>query len=264
MQHHSLLQLSFLILILFTYYRGAYPLCLDFSDALISGWNDGRVVAHDADSGDCLWNIDLAHPEAVTSLCISHNNRFFVTGGVQGEVRLWELRTRDLVSHLKEHVQKVTSIILSDDDTVAFTASRDRCILRWDLKRERRIHCHMQRMGGINSIALSLNEANVLSVGQERKLTYWDNASEKFSHQVSLDGDHDEGRGLARSNDGKLIATGGTGGVLRVWDYESGTMISEHAGHSNIINAVAFSSDDRQIISVGADGCAFVWSLFNE
>merc|ERR1711991_129838 len=244
--------------------RGSYPTCLGFSDALISGWTDGRIVAHDADSGDYLWNIDLAHPESVTALCVSHNNRFLLTGGVQGEVRLWELRTRDLVSHLKEHVQRVTSITLSDDDTIAFTGSRDRCILRWDLKKEQRVHCHMQRMGGVNSIVLSMDELHIISVGQERKLQYWDNSSDKCSHVVALNGENDEGKGIAISNDGKLIATGGTEGILRIWSYTSGALISEHVGHSNPINSVAFSYDDRQIVTAGDDGCSYVFSVFTE
>jgi WD40 repeat protein len=53
-----------------------------------------------------------------------------------GEVRLWELRSRELISHLKEHKQKITSLVLFEDDAMAFSASRDRCILRWDLKTE--------------------------------------------------------------------------------------------------------------------------------
>jgi|LauGreSBDMM110SN_4_FD.fasta_scaffold409554_1 hypothetical protein len=55
----------------------------------------------------------------------------------------------------------------------------------------------MQRMGGINCITLSTNQMHVLSVGQERRMTYWDNSSDKMSHQVSLDGENDEGRGIA-------------------------------------------------------------------
>ena len=70
-------------------------------------------------------------------------------------MRLWELRTRDLISHFKEHTQRVTSISVTDDDTVAFTSSRDRNILKWDLRREKRVQAITQRMGGINSICLS-------------------------------------------------------------------------------------------------------------
>ena len=69
-------------------------------------------------------------------MVLSHNRRFILTGGPQGEVRLWELRTRELISHLKEHKQKITSIKLFKDDTLALSGSRDRCILRWDLRME--------------------------------------------------------------------------------------------------------------------------------
>ena len=56
----------------------------------------------------------------------------------------------------------------------------------------------MQRMGGINGIALSSDELFTLSVGQERKLSYWSNKSAEVAHQVSLDGDNDEGRCITR------------------------------------------------------------------
>jgi cilia- and flagella-associated protein 52 len=80
--------------------------------------------------------MDNAHQGGVTALVLSHNRRFILTGGPSGEVRLWEMRSRELISHLKEHKQKVTSLALFDDDTLGLSGSRDRCILRWDLKSE--------------------------------------------------------------------------------------------------------------------------------
>lgn len=93
-------------------------------------------MAHSAETGDSLWMLDNAHAGGVTALVLSHNRRFLLSGGPAGEVRLWELRSRELISHLKEHKQKVTALCLFDDDTLCLSASRDRCILRWDLKSE--------------------------------------------------------------------------------------------------------------------------------
>ena len=59
-----------------------------------------------------------------------------MSGGQLGEVRLWELRSRELISNLKEHQQRVTGLAILDDDTQAISASRDRSILRWDLRNE--------------------------------------------------------------------------------------------------------------------------------
>lgn len=208
--------------------------------------------------------IDNAHPGGVMSLVLSHNKRFILTGGPAGEVRLWELRTRDLISHLKEHVGKVTSIALSKDDTFCVTASRDRCILRWDLRSEKRVHCHMQRMGGINNICLSGDEQYIVSVGQDKKITFWGLESTDASHSQSLSSsrdDVDEGQVVVLSQDGKFIATGGTAGLVRLWEYESSQLIAEAAGHSGTITSIAFSADGKQITSVGSDGSIFMWML---
>lgn len=89
-----------------------YPLCLSHADILISGWSDGKIIAH-TEEGAALWQIDAAHPEAVTCLRLSHNRRFLLTGGPQGEVRMWELRTRDMISNLKEHKSKVRLVYVS-------------------------------------------------------------------------------------------------------------------------------------------------------
>lgn len=58
------------------------------------------------------------------------------------------------------------------------------------------------------------------------------------------------------------MATGGTAGVLRVWDYHSTKLISALEGHSGSILAIAFSPDDRQIVSVAADGSIILWCIF--
>jgi len=73
------------------------PSCLVYSlDMLVSGWEDGKIRAHDVDTGKPLWLIDNAHRGGVTALTLSHNQRFILTGGKEGEVRVWELRTREL------------------------------------------------------------------------------------------------------------------------------------------------------------------------
>jgi WD40 repeat protein len=243
---------------------GTKPVCLAFSDVVLSGWNDGRILAHDPYSGENLWMIDNAHETCVTALCVSHNNRFIVTGGIHGEVRLWELRSRDLISHLKEHVGRVNSVVISEDDTHCFSASRDRCALRWSLRHEKRTFCHMQRMGGLNCIILSKDESHLLTCGQERCLTFWNVSQENSVHRVELDGDNDEAFALAKSPDGSLLATGGSAGILRLFSYESGKCLAVKTGHSRPIRALAFSPDARQVISTGEDRAIFIWNIFKD
>ena len=240
------------------------PSCLVYSlDMLVSGWQDGRIRAHCVDSGDPLWLIDNAHRGGVTALTLSHNQRFIITGGEEGEVRVWELRTRELVSHLKEHNMPVRSIALYEDNFHAISCSRDRSILCWDLRSEKRITSHQQRMGGVNGVALSGDQTIVLAVGQERRVTSWDLRDQNPLAVKDLSPDlDDEALGITLSNDGALFATAGTAMTVKLWDFNTLELLAVGEGHSGSVNDLKFSPDDRQIVSVGDDGNVFVWNIY--
>lgn len=168
---------------------------------------------------------------------------------MEGEVRVWEVRSRELVSHLKEHTSKVTKIQLFPDDVHLLTCARDRSILCWDLKSEKRVFAQAQRMGGINSFAISPADNNkYISVGQERKITYWDmrkTNAEAILEASPFKGESDELHSVSVSNNNKYFAVGGSLGVVRIFDFSNGQFITECRAHSSTITCVAFSSDDK-------------------
>jgi len=246
---------------------GGHPTCCNFTEeVVISGWSDGRIRSFRVDTCESLWTIDNAHSNGVTTLCISHNFKFLATGGYSGDVRVWEIRSRELISHLKEHTSSVTKVEVFDDDIHLLSCARDKSILCWDLKNEKRVSNHTQRMGGINSFAFyPENQNKILSVGQERKVTYWDlQKSEPEAVVSSSDNpsESDELYAIDITKDGQLFVTGGALGILRIWDYNDGKILSEHSGHSSTITSVRFSPDGKQIISTGRDGLVLVWNIF--
>lgn len=69
--------------------------------------------------------------------------KFFVSGGNEGEVRVWEMKSREMVSHLKEHTSRVTKVRLIGDEMHVISSSKDRALLLWDLKMEKRVSAHL-------------------------------------------------------------------------------------------------------------------------
>jgi WD40 repeat protein len=119
---------------------GIFPNCSLFTDeVMITGWNDGKVRAFKIEGSSPLWEINNAHKSGVTAICLSYNFKFVCSGGGDGEVRIWEIRSRELVSHLKEHTSKVTKVQVFPDDIHLLSSARDRAILCWDLKNEKRV-----------------------------------------------------------------------------------------------------------------------------
>lgn len=244
---------------------GGHPTSVAYSlDALLSGWEDGQLRCHHADTGEHLWSVADAHRGGITSVLISNNQRFCLTGGVAGEVRVWELRSREMVSHLKEHTMGVTRLCLFDDDVHALSCSRDRSFLCWDLKREKRISSHTQRMGAIHSVALSRDQSLVMTVGQEKRITYWDLRTPEpvmVIDKAHSDGDA-EATAIAVAGSLDVFATGGSDASVKLWDVRMGLCLSEGVGHSGTIRDLKFSPDDRQLTSVAQDGGIFVWNVY--
>eukprot|EP00826_Nyctotherus_ovalis_P020852 TRINITY_DN1661_c0_g3_i2.p1 TRINITY_DN1661_c0_g3~~TRINITY_DN1661_c0_g3_i2.p1 ORF type:complete len:625 (-),score=159.27 TRINITY_DN1661_c0_g3_i2:71-1945(-) len=243
-----------------------HPSLSVFTDEIIlSGWTDGKIRCFRTDNGDPLWNIDNAHKDGVTGLEWSHNKKFMVSGGTGGEVRVWEMKTKDLVTHLKEHTGIVTGLYIFSDDTHALSCARDRRILCWDLKSEKRVIAHTQRMGGVNSVAVFGDEKGYLSTGQEKKIVLWDL---RQSTPVSIvdafpsPGPEDELQSIALSKDNKYFVTSGNLGVVRLWDTSTLKMMAEVKAHSGCATCARFSPDEKQIVSTGEDGLIMIWNLF--
>jgi len=244
-----------------------FPNCSTFNDEVIfSGWSDGKIRSFKVENSQPLWSIDQAHNNGVTAICMSMNNKFFITGGMQGEVRVWEIRSKELISHLKEHTGKVTSVHVLPDDIHTVSSARDRSILTWNLKEEKRVANQTQRMGGINCFAIApLDNNKLISVGQERKITYWD--LRKAQPEVQLESspykdESDELFSVAISHNNKHFVCGGTLGIVRIYEFSSGKFIAEKKSHSNAITCVKFTPDDKQIVSTGRDGLVIVWNCF--
>jgi len=236
--------------------------CVAFTpDALLTGWGDGNVRCHDGVTGELLWTLPNANNGGVTKIATARGLHFFVTGGVNGEVRVWDMRTRSMISNLKEHSSRVVALAVLDDDQHVVSASRDRSIVTWDLIRERRVSAHQQRIGGINAavVCQAPDMIQVVSVGQDRSLTFWD-LKEAQPLQV-VPGAHTQECLCAALSCHGVLATGSKDQRIKLWDFETGRLLAEEHGHCKSVTSLVFSPDGNTLVSGGEDAIVMVWRV---
>ncbi len=68
-------------------------------------------------------------------------------------------------------------------------------------------------------------------------------------------------RSVIFSPDGKLLATGDSDGVVRLWEASSGREILTCKGHTNVVQSVAFSPDDEILASGSYDQTIRLWDV---
>jgi len=228
-------------------------------DIIVAGCSDGRLLSFDFAQGQNLWQIDNAHRGGATSVKISSNVRFVISGGHEGELRVWELKTREMVSNLKEHAARVNELRLFPNDQFAVSVSRDRCLLTWDLRTEKRVTQHRGKHGGINGLTVASNQTTVITASQEKTLTYWDLRMADPVRTIELD---EEVLSVSLSPDDVHLATAGTGQVVKIWDVALGAEKTSGHGHSRPVQKLAFSPDGKQVVSVGLDHAVMVWNVY--
>jgi len=233
--------------------------------SILSGWSDGKIRAFYPESGNLKFVITDAHNESCTALAVCNDDDNLppwrvVSGGQDGRVRVWNIhrKSQELVASLKEHRNAVSSVRVTSDNEKAVTSSHDGSCLVWSLTSYHRLAAVFAPCK-FESILFHPDESQMLTAGNDGKIVYWDAVNADAIRVLD-----DNSKALMCMDiepDGIVFAAGGADKEVRVYDYDEGEITHRGIGHSGNIKAVKISPDQQTIISVGAEGSIFCWTM---
>eukprot|EP00484_Ammonia_sp_Unknown_P018947 CAMPEP_0197026438 /NCGR_PEP_ID=MMETSP1384-20130603/6521_1 /TAXON_ID=29189 /ORGANISM="Ammonia sp." /LENGTH=705 /DNA_ID=CAMNT_0042455099 /DNA_START=33 /DNA_END=2150 /DNA_ORIENTATION=- len=246
--------------------NGTKACCFDFNDeVMITGWSDGSVRAYNSNKSNdgLLWDIRNAHEGGVTSLRFGFNEKYIISAGVDGTLRAWDVRFKKLECHLKEHTSGINAVEVYSDSRHVLTCSKDRSFICWDFATQKRVSCHRQNMGAINDIKLSRDEQTVITVGGDQCVTFWDIRQPKAVQCIKSAHDADISCiRLSNQASSNFIATADVQSTLKIWDAKTFRLVAKQEAFCGRINGIAFTYDDKQIVSVADDSSIMLWNIF--
>lgn len=230
---------------------------------VVSGWADGWLRAYDAATAQPKWHIATAHRGEVTAVACSA--QYVVSGASDGGVSVWSFATRELVLQFHEHKRAVTGVLVDIlKPHRVHSCGLDKALFIYDLKGARRVVAQQVREGAFHSITQRLDsETEIISAGADGRLLFWD-CDETDPVQHLMDPSRLRVTCARVSPSGRFLAICGEDCEVKLFDLGSSELLASARGHSQTVNAIAWSPDERQLVSVGADSCICVWNFYQD
>lgn len=200
------------------------------------------------------------HREMVTTVALSPDEKFVLSGCADGSICLWSTISFDRIRSLDRHADRVSQVAFSPDGSICASTGYDKTLRIWRVFDGVELHeCKTPDVE--QNLIFTPNGERVVTCGWAAGVRVWD---AKRGVRV---GEFGTAAGvvtcLAASEQGERICGGGHG-TVRVWNVATGSLDYEFADDITTIYSVAISPEGRRVAGGGRSGRFLVWDLPNQ
>jgi WD40 repeat protein len=207
------------------------------------------------------------HSSWVTSVAISPDGQTLASSSEDKTIKLWNLRTGELLHTLTGHSDKVTSVAISSDGQTLASGSLDKTIKLWNLNTGQLLGTFTGHSELITSVAISPDSQTLASSSGDDTVKIWDLNTGKLrsslSHESPIFGAESSAvLRVAFSRDGKILASASNDKTIKIWDWRSGELRGTltEGNREQEFQVIALSPYGEILASGNSQGTIKIWN----
>ena len=252
--------------------REPYSLpALTFYGATLISTNGHRDITYwHADTGQQLSESHLDNP--INIVRFSQDGSTLAIGDRNGRIQLWDTTTSsqqaDLEGHGGGRDLEILALAFSPDGKILASGSEDKTVRLWDTQNHTKLGTLTGHTGWVTAIAFSEDGNTVASGDASKIIKLWDLDTQQ--ERATVTGHKNTINALAFAPVGTplygmCLASGSADGTIRFWNPLKGEeLVTFTSGHTESVEAVAFSKDGTTLTTAAFNGIVDVWSLQTE
>ncbi|MSU59351.1 MAG: hypothetical protein EXS35_14470 [Pedosphaera sp.] len=224
---------------------------------LTAFYNGDGVRIWDAQTGELRRFFE--HPK-MRYASLSKNEQWLLTyGGVEGETRLWNVRTGELAGPGLRHGYVTRAAGFTPDASLFATASSDRTLILWNRETLQPLSPPIKLLGEVGSMVFD-STGRRLAIGyrgQQGAQVFNATNGQPLTGLLPLEGL----AGVEFSPDGKRLVGHGMFGHVRIWDSDSGRLEIHELMETGAASICLFSRNGQELAIGANDGTITVWDF---
>jgi WD40 repeat protein/serine/threonine protein kinase len=197
----------------------------------------------------------FGHTGALFDASFSPDSKLIVTGATDGTARIWDVATGKELHLLDHRLGTISAVSFRADGKTVFTGGfGDGIVREWDVETGALSRQFETTSEGVFAIVADTGR---IYVAGSRDVSAWDIVTGQRVWKSPQDRLY---AGVAvLSPDNRQLATGGTDGIIRFWDTDTGKEVRQISGLSGEVFWLDFSKDGSKLVSGTADNRILFW-----
>lgn len=228
---------------------------------LITGGSDKKLKLWNPLTGLLLKTYG-GHADEVTDAAGSCDSCHIVSASLDKSIIYWDVTTAQPLRRLRLHAGGVTCVRFNEDSGLAFSGSRDNLVMCWDIRTRKLEPIQVFNDAKDCITGIIVTDHKIITASLDGSIRRYDlRAAEMVCDSVGPPIVH-----MVQTKDGQCIVAAFADSTIRLIDNDSGEMLSQYRGHrtDDFQIECGILSNDSQIVSGSAEGCAVMWDLVEE